>query len=201
MALLTASKFGLPNVILDRAKELAYFWDSHNDSTISSINTIDIDTARKKSRQPLEKVAGDTETIHIAPNYMQQNTGTVTVTPKTKLMMLLEEVAEDDSVYIPPKYDVPPSLEGRSCLYILQMGEAPDKSKYYVGETDSLARRLSQHRSKGSEWSSASALAVPVKGGKSTARSLESLTIQRMSQLGYQMASIADGTFLRPGKR
>jgi len=59
-------------------------------------------------------------------------------------------------------------------MYILQVGNKKTTMRYYLGETDSLARRLSDHRSKGGEWSSLTAIAIQINEGKSKARNVES---------------------------
>ena len=106
---------------------------------------------------------------------------------------ILESIAgSGDCVSVPPSYMPPPSLEGSSCVYILQVGK-----RYYVGETDSLSQRLSQHRSKGKEWSSLSAVAIQIEEGKTHARNVESLVIQRMAKDGFDMISVTDGTTIR----
>ena len=95
----------------------------------------------------------------------------------------------------------PPSLEGSSCVYILQIGSSDGESskmKYYVGETDSLSQRLAQHRSrKGKGWLSLTAIAITIEGGKSSARNVESLIIQQMAKRGFDLVSITDGLHIR----
>lgn len=125
-------------------------------------------------------------------------------TPSTDIkraVSILEETAgKGSSVHIPPSYISPPSLEGTSCVYVLQIGDDENKMRYYVGETDSLSQRLAQHRSKGNDWSSLSAVAIQV-DNKSSARSIESLVIQQMSKRGFNMVSVVDGTSIRnPGR-
>ena len=100
-------------------------------------------------------------------------------------------------VEIPPKYLPPPSFEGSSCVYILQLGDAPN-ARYYIGETDSLTRRLGQHRSRGDEWAGASTIATKVKEGKSFARKIENIMIRKLARKGCDVVSIADGTAVRP---
>lgn len=124
-----------------------------------------------------------------------------TMAPSTNIKELLERSAGNTgkkSVHIPPLYMPPPSLEGSSCVYILQLGGSG--TRYYVGETDSLMRRLSQHRARGEDWKFASTIAIQVSGGKSSARSLESKIIQIMSRRGFDLVSIADGTSVRPNQ-
>ena len=115
--------------------------------------------------------------------------------------ILEETVGKGSSILIPPSYMSPPSLEGTSVVYILQIGDEESKMRYYVGETDSLSQRLSQHRSKGKEWSSLSAVAIKNDGGKSKSRNIESLVIQQMAKRGYNLISIADGTSIRSTRR
>ena len=89
----------------------------------------------------------------------------------------------------------PPVLEGTSCLYVLEVGSNPPR--YYVGETDSLAKRMSQHRKKGADWAVMRTVAFNIEGGKSDSRHLESLLIRRLSKSGFDMMSIADGRLIR----
>lgn len=171
LALLTAAKFGLSSSILKRAEELSRHWDDNRN------------TAKNEPAACVEELSS-AHNIHDA----------VTV---------LEEVVGEGSrsIQIPPHYMPPPSLEGSSCVYILQVGNGKGKSsgiKYYVGETDSLSQRLSQHRSrKGEGWSSLSAIAIRIDGGKSLARNVESLVIQRMARMGFDLVSVADGFNIR----
>ena len=119
----------------------------------------------------------------------------------SSVVTILEETAgSGSSVQIPEGYISPPSLEGSSCVYVLQIGDGQSKARYYVGETDSLSQRLAQHRSKGKNWSSLSAVAIQVES-KTSARTVESIVIQRLAQSGFDLVSVADGTSLRnPGR-
>ncbi|KAL7524116.1 hypothetical protein ACHAXR_003200 [Thalassiosira sp. AJA248-18] len=171
LALLTAAKFGLPPSILNRAEELNQFWEEGS------------------KEDDKEKSIADLN-IHETPSASIQQAVTI----------LEEAVGKSSSIHqIPPLYMSPPSLEGNSCLYVLQIGDEENKKnlRYYVGETDSLSQRLSQHRSKGKDWSSLSAIAISVEGGKSYARNLESLVIQRMAKSGFNLVSITDGMTIR----
>lgn len=163
MALLTASRFGLPESLLARAEELSQDFNDYGSTSLISLPTR-MDSSQINVRELLESAAGTTAR---------------------------------KSVFIPPGYTPPPSLEGQSCVYILELGKLGNYS-YYVGETDSLVRRLSQHRSKGGDWKSASAVAIQVESGKSSARSLESKVIKTMAREGLDLISISDGTSIRP---
>jgi len=169
LALHTASKFGLPESIIKRAEELSHHWDADKD-----------DHTHTKSSVTDYPAASDTTTSNSINH----------------AATILEEIVGENSTRIPPSYITPPSYEGISCVYVLQVGD--DEKRYYVGETDSLSQRLSQHRSKGKDWSSLSAIAVKVKEGKSTARNVESLVIQQMAKDGFNLVSITDGTSIKP---
>eukprot|EP00252_Welwitschia_mirabilis_P026993 TRINITY_DN9073_c0_g1_i2.p1 TRINITY_DN9073_c0_g1~~TRINITY_DN9073_c0_g1_i2.p1 ORF type:complete len:1166 (-),score=225.50 TRINITY_DN9073_c0_g1_i2:15-3476(-) len=80
----------------------------------------------------------------------------------------------------------PPSLTNCSCVYILQR---PD-GKLYVGETDDLAGRINAHRTVfGLQAIPFIYTKVP---GKSVARELETITINRLLQSGFQLVNKGD---------
>jgi len=175
LALLTAAKFGLPESILKRAEELSECWDSND--------------------HPNEKPAG--------VNHSNDVDHSSCVHSIQHAITILEETvgtSSSGSIQIPPSYMSPPSLEGTSCVYILQIGDGQEgtdkKPRYYVGETDSLSRRLTKHRSKGKDWSSSMAVAIRVES-KSHARNVESLVIQRMAKHGFHLVSVTDGMSVR----
>jgi len=119
--------------------------------------------------------------------------------------MLLDDMMPSDetSIIIQPGYLSPASIEGNSCVYILQInnpcydqdsmssanGYKCDNRKnliqhqsYYVGETDSISKRLAQHRQ--TYGKSNLTVAVLCVGDKSVARDLESRLIRKMAQSG-----------------
>eukprot|EP00970_Alexandrium_tamarense_P012522 scaffold2946_cov209-Alexandrium_tamarense.AAC.4 len=150
-----------------------------------------------------EELKGVEYDIGSTPSFQYLRSTTPT-TNFDRATAILEEVVGQGtaSVHIPPSFMAPPSFEGSSCVYILKIGGESNNSMYYVGETDSLARRLSQHRAKGDQWSSLSAVAIQIEGGKTSARNIESLVIQRLAKSGFNLASVADGTTIRSlGKR
>ena len=171
LALLTALKFGLPENIIKRAEELSEHWDS--DTKNCNTEESSFKSESKRSTRTID--------IHHA-------------------VAILEEVVgvkgSSSIVQIPSSCMSPPSLEGTSCVYILQIGgegedEGRSVAEYYVGETDSLFKRLSQHRSR---WPSLSAIAVRIeKGGKSRAREVENLVTRRMAKSGFDLVSFHDG--------
>ena len=162
LALLTASKFGLPESIIKRARELSKYCDTEPTEDDNSLH-----------RSVINYSSNPHNNFHHA-------------------CTILEEIVGNGSIgiHIPPLFMPPPSFEGTSCVYILQIGD----ERYYVGETDSLSRRLSQHRSKGNqEWRQLNAIAIKIDAGKSIARNIENRVIKQMAKSGFNLISIADG--------
>ena len=172
LALLTAEKFGLPNSTIERAKELAQHCDVYG-----SVDT-------RKGTVPGVGSANDDKCS-------AQSIGAA-VEAATSI------VGEDaDSTLILPSYMPPPSFEGSSCVYILIIPEPNGgSSRYYVGESDALSRRLAQHRAK-KRWSSLTAFAIKIEGGKTSARNMESRLIREMAHQGFNLVSITDGLSVR----
>jgi len=109
----------------------------------------------------------------------------------------LEKVCGGNSVEVPVGFEPPPFLEGKSCVYVL---EVPFRSggarMVYVGETDNLRERINRHRERGDlelDWMFLGASAVPVQGGKSDARRFESILINKMGEAGFNLISVKDG--------
>ena len=175
-ALVTAARFGVPMDVLSRAEALALCLDAD-----------DIET-----REAKEDSFGD-GARHL---YGDDNevSGTCDANGFEEVIALAEEMTNSKALRIPPQWMPPPSLEGMSCLYVIEVGNPP---RYYVGETDSLSKRLTQHRRKGNDWAMLKAAVVGMKGGKSDSRHVESLLIRRLAKEGYDMVSIIDGRQVR----
>lgn len=173
-ALETAAKFGLPLKVLNRAEALALCLDADGGCVNKS-------------------TSGDS-TNEIVFSCEGSNGHSPGLNDATRIA---EEIigGECNPVHIPPRWMSPPVLEGTSCLYVLEVGSNPPR--YYVGETDSLAKRMSQHRKKGADWAVMRTVAFNIEGGKSDSRHLESLLIRRLSKSGFDMMSIADGRLIR----
>jgi MutS domain V len=180
MALITASRFGLPSKVLERATYFERFLGG-SDSEV---------------RQPLEERATTTDTSISRDRADGLDNGpNAEVLGLEKARRIVESITGGSAVLIPSTWSAPPALEGRSCVYVLQL---KDPLCYYVGETDKLRQRLSQHRAKGERWSQCDAIAVAIAGGKSEARSVESRTIQSLAQAGFDLQSTSDGRAIRP---
>jgi len=215
LALVTAARFGLPEDVLRRAEVLSDYLDANDSSSLG-------DTHAKED-------AGVASAVEdYSPNGFAQmkheSTGVEDRLTLSDAANVVESIAargtneKSAAVRIPPRWMPPASMEGCSCVYVIEVGDNIVRSKeetsgdhakssssfrrhrrrYYVGETDSLSKRLKQHRAKGSNWADATAVVVRIsRGGKSGARSVESLVIQTMAQMGFDMVSVADGRTLR----
>ncbi len=165
LALKTARDFGIPRTVLERAAEF--------------------------SAQPSIRPSNDFQ--HSSTNTPDPDNSTKSLNLKTIADILLDIIPVKRRIdKIPAGWSPPPSLEGHSCVYVLEVGFKPDAAQYYVGETDSLSKRISQHRSKGGKWKDLKAIAVPV-GNKSIARNIESRTILSLAQQGFDLISTHDG--------
>uniref|UniRef100_A0A7S4QI71 GIY-YIG domain-containing protein n=1 Tax=Ditylum brightwellii TaxID=49249 RepID=A0A7S4QI71_9STRA len=185
LALVTAAKFGLSDRILKRANFLSEV----------------VDEMGNVGESHIEKPVVSSYMTESNLNEKSKNTNGLGLEQAVKIA---EEIIGENgkAIRIPPKWMAPASMEGCSCVYVLEIGYSMNDNervppRYYVGETDSLSRRLSQHRCKGKEWASLSAVAVRVGGGKTEARNVESLVIRKMAKAGYDLVSVSDGRSIR----
>lgn len=140
----THRAYGIPEPILQRAQALGHAFDT---------------ACRPPSSSPLPPLAPSTPTCAPAPPTLA---GATTVLQR---LYSSSTAAEPDAraavAVVAPGFDPSPALEGRSCVYLLcvppppprtsDMGEGartptPPPSSFYVGETESVRRRLEQHR-------------------------------------------------------
>lgn len=176
-ALKTAARFGIPQHIISRAEELSsHLKSDDNDKTIRPGKTVETLNGAASIQQP---------------NYTDDDDEYIQRSSLSEIASIVEEMSRQKTVEIPPKWSSPPSFEGSSVVYVLQVGRS-----FYVGETDALSQRIRQHRSKGGDWSNCSTIAVKVRKGN--ARNLESRLIQSLVQNGYDVLSVADGTKIKP---
>ena len=171
-ALKTAAQFGIPKHIIHRAEQLSSYLKSDDNGVPSP--------ARKQ--------------VTLNHAYQRNDDDKDREDSLTAIAVIVEEMSGKKTVQIRPKWSSPPSFEGSSVVYVLQVGQS-----FYVGETDALSQRIRQHRSKGSDWANSATIAVKV--GKSNARNLESRLIQKIAQDGYDLLSTTDGTKIKPRAR
>jgi MutS domain V/MutS domain I len=186
MALVTAAQFGLPAEVLARAEELSRFVP--NAAAASSMTCIQRGDAH----------GHDDTTINGLPGCRDDEVHKVDGHDMHGVLEIVGDTSGQVPLSIPSHWNPPASLEGRSCVYVLRL-EGSDEGRpcYYIGETDSFQQRLRQHRKKGGSWSSVEAIALPILGGKSESRAMESLLIQKLAKAGYALKSTHDGRSLR----
>lgn len=177
LALVTAARFGLPTNILSRAASFTAILD-HSRNDIACLDGCECPEIGQNFL-PRASLANDTHGLSEVCKVVG---------------------CSDTATMIPPQWQSPASLEGTSCVYILELPNRPS-CRYYVGETDSISKRLRQHRAKGGAWLEATAAVFPISGGKTQARNMESLAIQRLAQAGFQLISVSDGRSIRPAGR
>eukprot|EP00548_Thalassiothrix_antarctica_P007419 CAMPEP_0194140440 /NCGR_PEP_ID=MMETSP0152-20130528/9984_1 /TAXON_ID=1049557 /ORGANISM="Thalassiothrix antarctica, Strain L6-D1" /LENGTH=1402 /DNA_ID=CAMNT_0038838687 /DNA_START=399 /DNA_END=4607 /DNA_ORIENTATION=+ len=202
-ALETAARFGFPSRVLNRAKALITSLNNNDTENNIDTETEDIDHESAllddnnsndipfkniyKQQQRITKSLYDA--IQIASQVMMEmyNNKNGEISPSV--------------IRIPPKWNPPPSLERSSCVYILAVPEKNNKKNqqqyhYYVGETDSLWKRLKQHRCSKKmnlNWSMMETAVFPI-DNKSDARTMESLLIRQLAQTdGFDLLSTTDG--------
>jgi len=170
LAMATAARFGFPKDVLDRANTFAAMLESSEKMAADEdYRRSPVTSANSEAHYSLEEVAKIVRNI---------------------------QGCEGTPVIVPPGWNAPPSMEGCCCVYVLELRQG-NRRLFYVGETDSLARRLSQHRAKRGSWSAASAMAFRIVDGKSQARNIESLVIRELAASGFDMISVADGRRIR----
>lgn len=219
MALVTAERFGLPEEIIRRAEELTQFIPERTNTTVKdSIGSLVVGPMDDEENSFTSDGIIDDVFISSIPEISSSSTTESQLLEREQekehrrkefldvidlASKLINDKTSSTPVQVPSRHHPPASLSNRSCLYVLQLtapsssSSSSTTSRYYVGETDSLSKRLSQHRRKGSGmWSHSKAVAFPV-DDKTQARYLESTLIGELARAGYSLESIADGRTLR----
>ena len=116
---------------------------------------------------------------------------------------LLELSGANSALHVPAGHAPPPALAARSCVYVLQVSRdgapplpvasavsAADADAatslppaLYVGETDSISRRLDEHRRRHGAGAAVECVLVET-GSKTDALRLETRALRRLRQLG-----------------
>lgn len=220
MALVTAERFGLPEEIIRRAEELTQFIPERTNTTDKdSIGSLVVGPMDDEENSFASDGIIDDVFISSIPEISSSSTTESQLLEREQekehrrkefldvidlASKLINDKTSSTPVQVPSRHHPPASLSNRSCLYVLQLtapssssSSSSTTSRYYIGETDSLSKRLSQHRRKGSGmWSHSKAVAFPV-DDKTQARYLESTLIGELARAGYSLESIADGRTLR----
>lgn len=220
MALVTAERFGLPEEIIRRAEELTQFIPERTNTTDKdSIGSLVVGPMDDEENSFASDGIIDDVFISSIPEISSSSTTESQLLEREQekehrrkefldvidlASKLINDKTSSTPVQVPSRHHPPASLSNRSCLYVLQLtapssssSSSSTTSRYYIGETDSLSKRLSQHRRKGSGmWSHSKAVVFPV-DDKTQARYLESTLIGELARAGYSLESIADGRTLR----
>jgi len=178
----TAARFGIPDNIIERAQELSSHMLLRDTSKIPHRKQVSSDQSSMIENEGNEKGADNS---FCADSFTADSFSAVAE--------LVEEISGARPVLIKPRWSSPPSYEGSSVVYVVQVG-----GWFYVGETDGLSQRIRQHRSKGGDWAVSAIMAVKVEGGKTNARNLESRLIQKIAQNGFGLMSTTDGRKIKP---
>lgn len=184
MALITAARFGLPQRVIDRAESFAEHVGQ------SAILTRGADSPKFATTNGNNSTGEVINGLHIDQLLLPHNG----LESLDEIAQLLKLTTGQRAKFIPPSWTAPPSLEDHSCVYVLQF-DSP--RSFYVGETDNIRKRLDQHRSKGGRWSAVEAMVIPVPGGKSDARAIESRLIRTLARVGAPLESFSDGRTIR----
>ena len=238
MALVTAERFGLPDEIISRARELTAFIpgkELNRDSPVTDIESGDIvdqnysheenlNPQETKNKDVLMDSTNDENSWKELKQGFQEEFNDVIDLASGLFSVEKDSDDESDSdsdsddfatsktivgsIEVPPRHHPPAALANRSCLYVLQLlpqrpsdvsalsPTTPAAARYYVGETDSISKRLAQHRKKGGAWKASRAIVFPL-GNKSMARYCESALIGALAREGYALESLEDGRTLR----
>jgi hypothetical protein len=176
-ALSVAQNAGLPSTLVSRAQELLHLGQAERQSqedaaTSASGERPSLDTSTHTTGG--ERIRGEEdELFELAANVLREASGA----DSSNLLRL-------DSGWQPP-----PSLHGKPCVYLLRLqscardADAATTSgrlaaAFYVGESDSIVRRLREHRKRHGD-ANVDCVLVPV-SSKSEALRVETQTIQRL---------------------
>ena len=163
-ALHAATRAKLPAEIIARAEELLAADD--NDGVNAAAPLVDVEAAAADARALLSDNNYDDDDDAAAQQLAAASEVLKSLSGQSELVRI-------SSGWVPP-----PRLRGRSCVYVLQRGGG----SLYVGESDSIGRRLKEHRSVCDGGEVGECLLVEV-GSKSEALQLEELTIRKLKEM------------------
>ena len=124
--------------------------------------------------------------------------GTEDGNSRARIRSIVESIAGAHRVKIEtiqPTWQVPPSFEGKSALYILELDEEPPQ--YYIGQSDNFRQRLQTHRRKKGKWSNLTVFAFVVPEGKSQALVWENRLIEGLRKAGISVENDFEGRSVR----
>jgi hypothetical protein len=131
MAIVTARAFGLPDSLCSRAEELGDIFDNEGKTLVPAYANLAAPVSSPDPTNVKSLLRGV-----LADFQSRQQCDT-------------KDVGLYEFVYIPHSSATPAYLEGQSCLYVLEIEGAKADSEeriVYVGESESIAKRLKTHK-------------------------------------------------------
>jgi len=219
MALVTAKEYKIQQSIIDRADYLGMcFQNLRNENDTSIINTstdsnsTNNELSIKSSKSKVTKSKSKTDNKLKSKNDNDNDNDTDTIKKNNDNSILsnsfkkyslvelqpfliqISGVKDDAITYVDHNWDPPAKLEGNSCVYVLHLEKGNEPDIFYVGETESIHQRLSQHRKSKKFHNYTIKAAIICTPNKSSARSMESLLIKSLQKKGYELVSDTDSS-------
>jgi MutS domain V len=108
---------------------------------------------------------------------------------------IVEHTTGQRVIEIAPGWSPPAAYNGKSVVYALKLNTKP--TRYYVGESDNIRKRIETHRAKNDGYYNAVVYIALAPLGKSQARMWEYKIIRKMASSGFLLDSVADGRSIR----
>ena len=180
-AFYTASKIGLDQEIVERAKEIAQGYDGDYDKRRNQLAVL-------SSNNSLENNYKNSA----AEDFPNNKNGVYSIkkdTDSIKEILALLTKSEVSQVKNLKESEIPPLNDiGYSIVYVLKTAN----NFFYAGETDNFLHRVKSHRHKFT--TKCEFFYAPIKTGKSSARQIEQKLIIKLKNSGFPMLSISDST-------
>jgi hypothetical protein len=111
------------------------------------------------------------------------------------ISLVVEKTTGQRVIEVAPGWNAPAAYDGKSVVYVLQLNTKP--TRYYVGESDNIRKRIEKHRGKSDRYNNAIVYIAIAPLGKSQARMWEYRIIRKMASSGFLLDSVADGRTIR----
>jgi DNA mismatch repair ATPase MutS/predicted GIY-YIG superfamily endonuclease len=187
MAMHTARLCGISENIIQRAYHLREAYD-HTFIPTTTTGTTTTATAAEDVNE------NDGRNESFVPE-RQESLMSLRYTPAEIIEVMKRIYSPAKPIAIDHQQQAPISFEGRACVYLLiispsRVSDSNLPDRIYIGETESIAQRLQQHRRRWKEHH-VKVIAVQV-ANKSDARKIESAFIQEFRRQGYDVIQPSD---------
>lgn len=105
---------------------------------------------------------------------------------KNEMLGHLDGQLKSSPIIIDVNEESPAGLEGHSCVYVLEVGKGSTPPTFYVGETDSISRRILEHRSERGSHTNVR-IAVAKVENKSQGMLVETMIIKHLKEKGFSV--------------